>query len=147
MHRQDITYTYHGLCYTSCGAQVGWINSPLGSLNSNFTTWLHNSLFFGGPSKLRQISLNEMRTYFSFSLILRDIPNSITPQTSQTPSACYRFRSDCSYSLVPASAGGPPPPPPLPPPLFFSCPDRNWWRPVPVPMTGVRNNSLLWMCN
>ena len=24
------------------------------------------------------------------------------------PSSCYRFRSDCSYSLAPASAGGPP---------------------------------------
>ena len=66
-----------------------------------------------------------------------------------TPSTCYRFRSDCSYSLVPVSAGGPPllPPPatdssrtartPLYPsvqavppyslPLFFSCPGwRNW---------------------
>ena len=33
-----------------------------------------------------------------------------------TPSTCYRFQSDCSYSLVPASAGGPPL---LPPPFFF----------------------------
>ena len=36
--------------------------------------------------------------------------------TQEYPSACYRFWSDCSYSLVPASAGGPPL---LPPPLFF----------------------------
>ena len=34
------------------------------------------------------------------------------------PSACYRFRSDCSYSLVPASAGGAPLTPPLTPHLF-----------------------------
>ena len=31
---------------------------------------------------MRQISFIEMRTYFSFGLILRDIPNSITPQTT-----------------------------------------------------------------
>ena len=37
---------------------------------------------FGGPSKLRQISFIAMRTYFSFGLILRDIPNSITPQNT-----------------------------------------------------------------
>ena len=30
-----------------------------------------------------------------------------------TPSACYRPRSDCLYSLVPASAGGPPLPSPF----------------------------------
>ena len=47
-----------------------------------------------------------------FDLILRDIPNSITPQI---PSACYRPRSDCLYFLVPASAGGPP----YSPSLFF----------------------------
>ena len=39
-------------------------------------------LFFGRPSKVRQISFIEMRTYFSFGLILRGIPNSITPQTT-----------------------------------------------------------------
>ena len=56
-----------------------------------------------------------------------------------------------------------PPPPPPPPhidwnvtaPLFKlsniciggSCPgQRNQQRPVPVPVTGVRYNSLLWMC-
>ena len=68
-----------------------------------------------------KISFIEMRTYFSFGLILRDIPNSLTPQTT----LCL-LPLDCSYSLVPASAGGPPP--------------------LPVPVTGVRYNSLLWMC-
>ena len=65
------------------------------------------------------------------------------------PSACYRSRLYCSYSLVPASAGGPPllHSPPYSLPSFFSCPwQRNWWRPVPVPMTGMHYNSLLWMC-
>ena len=34
----------------------------------------------------------------------------------------------------------------LPPP-FFSCPgQRNRRKPVPVPVTSVRYNSLLWMC-
>ena len=64
-------------------------------------------------------------------------------------SAGYRFRSDCSYSLVPASAGDPPLLPP-PPPLFL-VPDRRtvegrYLCPVPVPVTGVRYNSLPWMC-
>ena len=38
------------------------------------------------------------------------------------------------------------PPYSLPSP-FFSCPrKRNRQRPVPVPVTGVHYNSLLWMC-
>ena len=36
-------------------------------------------------------------------------------------SIMYRFRSDCSYSLVPANAGGPP----LLPPPCFSCPGQR----------------------
>ena len=35
-----------------------------------------------GLYKLPQIFFIEMRTYFSFGLIVRDIPNSITPQTT-----------------------------------------------------------------
>ena len=50
-----------------------------------------------------------------------------------TPSACYRPRSDCLYSLVPASAGCPP----YSLPLSFSVPDRD---------AGMRYNSLFWMC-
>ena len=38
-------------------------------------------IFRRTPSKLRQISFIEMRIYFS-GLILRNIPNSITPQTT-----------------------------------------------------------------
>ena len=56
---------------------------------------------------------------FLFGLILWDIQNSITPQP---PSTCYQFRSDCSYSLVPASAGGTPL---LPPTLIFFCPRQE----------------------
>ena len=38
-------------------------------------------------------------------------------------------------------------PPLLPPPLFFhSSGQRNRWRPVPLPVTDVRYNSLLLMC-
>ena len=38
------------------------------------------------------------------------------PGVCKCTSTCYRFRSDCLYSLVPASAGGLPL---LPPPFFF----------------------------
>ena len=41
----------------------------------------------------------------------------------------------------------PPPPPTFLPPSLFSCPgQRNRQRPEPVPMTGMRYNSLFWMC-
>ena len=39
-------------------------------------------LIFDGLSKLHQTSFIEMRTYFSFGLILWDIPNSLTPQST-----------------------------------------------------------------
>ena len=55
-----------------------------------------------------------------FGLILRDIPNSITLQI--LASACYWPRSDCLYSLVPASANGPSL---LTPALFFPFLDRG----------------------
>ena len=51
-----------------------------------------------------------------------------------TPSACCQARWDCSYSLVPTSAGGTPLHSSLPP--FFSC---------LVPVTGVCYNSLFWI--
>ena len=41
------------------------------------------------------------------------------------------------------------PPPPLTPSTtpFFPCPgQRNRRRPVPVPVTGMRYNRLIWMC-
>ena len=72
--------------------------ATFGLLSSKSLRSSTNSLFFDGPSKLRRTLFIEMRTYFSFGLILRNIQNSITPQT---PSTCYR-------SLVPASTGGPP---------------------------------------
>ena len=59
-----------------------------------------------------QISFIEMRTYFSFGLILRDIPNSITPQNT--------LRFGCFYSLVPASGVVQAVPPSPPPPIFLS---------------------------
>ena len=69
--------------------------------------------------KLRHISFIEMRTYFSFGLILRDIPNSITPQTTlrllPIPVGlmvlpCTR---QCSRSPL------------TPSPPFFTVPDRG----------------------
>ena len=48
---------------------------------------------------MHQISCLEMRTYFSFGLILWNIPNSITPQI---PSACYRSRSNLYPPLTPS---------------------------------------------
>ena len=47
--------------------------------------------------------------------------------TSKPHSACYWFRSDYSYFLVPPSAGGPPPP------FLFPVPDR-----------GTGKNRCLW---
>ena len=54
----------------------------------------------------------------------------------------HRFRSDCSYSLVPVGAAGPR----LSPLSFFSCSgERNRRRPVSVRVTGVRYNNLFLM--
>ena len=41
---------------------LGPIWATFGLLNSDFTLYLHNSLFLGEPSKLHQISFIEMRT-------------------------------------------------------------------------------------
>ena len=70
-----------------------------------------------------KISFIEMRTYFSFGVILRDIPNSLTPQTT------------IRLLLIPVGL------------LVLPC-TRQCRRspPLPVPVTGVRYNSLLWMC-
>ena len=77
-----------------------------------------NSLYFDRLPKLRQTSFTEMHTYFSFGLILRDIPNSVTPQTL---SGWYWPRSDILYSLLTTSACGPP----LTPSPFFPVPERG----------------------
>ena len=70
---------------------------------------------------------------FLFGLILRDIPNSITPRIT--------------LRLLPIPVQAVPPPPPYSLPPFVPCPgQKNRRRPVPVPVTGVRYNSLLWMC-
>ena len=98
---------------------------------------------FGGPSKLHQISFTEIRTYFSFGLILRDIPNSIIPQTTLRllPIPVGLLVLPCTRQCRWSTLYSPPPP------SFFSCPgQRNQWKPVPVPVTGVCTNSLLWMC-
>ena len=84
-----------------------------------------------------------MRTYFSFGLILRDIPNSITPQTTLRllPIPVGLLVLPCTRQCRR------PHPTPYALPLFPSCPgQRNRRRPVPVPVTGVRYNSLLWIC-
>ena len=67
------------------------------------------------------ISFIEMRTYFSFGSILRDLPNSITPQTT-----LHLLSIPVGLLVLPCStgAGGPPPPPLLPTP-FFLVPDRG----------------------
>ena len=59
-----------------------YIWASFGILNSKSLYSSTNALFFNGPSKLCQTSFIEMHTYFSFGLILQDIPNSITPQTT-----------------------------------------------------------------
>ena len=70
---------------------------------------------------------------FLFRIILRDIPNSITPQNTLRllPIPVGLFVLPCTRQC----RRSPPPPPLLPPPLLFLC-----------PVTGVRYNSLLWIC-
>ena len=76
------------------------------------------------PSKLRQIPFMEMRTYFSFGLITRDIPNSITPQTTlhlvQIPVGLLVLPCTRQCRRSPLT-----PSPLTPPPLFFPVPDRG----------------------
>ena len=55
-----------------------------------------------------------MRTYFSFDLILLDIPNSTTPQNHPPPAT----DSACTHLYSPVQAAPPPLFPPPPPPLF-----------------------------
>ena len=81
-----------------------------------------------------------MRTYLSFGLILQDIPNSITPQTTLRllPIPVGLLVLPCTHQCRQS---------PLLSTPFFSCPrQRKRRRPVSVPMTGVHYNSLLWMC-
>ena len=71
-------------------------------------------------------------------IILRDIPNSITPQSTLRllPILVGLLVLPCTRQCRRS--------PLTPSPLFFSCPGhRNRRRPVPVPVTGVRYNSLL----
>ena len=79
---------------------------------------------------------------FLFGLILRDIPNSITPQTT-----LRLLPIPVGLLVIPCTRQCRRPPLPHTPSPFVSCPgQRNRRRPVPVPVTGVRYNSLLWMC-
>ena len=98
--------------------------------------------FFGRPSKLRQNFLHWNARIFLFWL---------------NPTGHSKFHNTSNHPLPATNSNGTahtplyPPvqvvPPLLPPTIFFSCPgQRNQWRPVLVPMTGVCYNSLLWMC-
>ena len=82
----------------------------------------HSFLWFRGHTLIAPVEGGESTTFLS--LVSRTHAYSSSGSRG-TPSACYRFRLDCSYSLVPASAGASPPPPP-PPFFFFSpVPDRG----------------------
>ena len=61
-------------------------------------------IFFNRPSKLCQTSFIEMRAYFSFGLILWDIPNSIAPETT-----LHLLPIPVGLLVLPC-AGDPPPP-------------------------------------
>ena len=103
--------------YTSQATQhlLGPIWATFSLLNSK--TPHNSSIFFRRTAQVAPNFLHWNAHIFLFGLILRDIPNSITPQT---PSACYRPRSDCLYSLVTARPYSLPPPP-----LFSLVPDRG----------------------
>ena len=78
-----------------------------------------------------------MCTYFSFGLILWDIPNSVTPQTTLRllPIPVGLLITPCTRQCRRS---------PLTPSPIFLFLSRT--EEVPVPMTGVHYNSLLWMC-
>ena len=99
-------------CYTSCRALVEMRNTSIGLPGGIDLTTHHTT---------RCMSTTEPHpsALWSDECLKRYEDNR---EHLKPPSACYRFRSDCSYSLVPASAGGPP----LTPfPLFFPVPDRG----------------------
>ena len=94
-------------------------------------------IFFGGTV---QIAPNFFH-WNAHIFLLRDIPNFITPQTTLRllPIPVGLLVLPCTWQCRWF--------PLLPLTFFFPCPgQRNWRRPVPVPVTGVRYNSLLRMC-
>ena len=117
--------------YTSRGALAGTRNSSMGphhggSIRRPIATSRSKSVRFGSPVR-SSIFLNFLADRPNcakfpslkcahISLWLNPTGHSKFHNTSKPPSACYRFRSDCSYSLVPAL---------IPPPLFFHVPDRG----------------------
>ena len=132
-HRQD--NTYHGRCYTSRGALAGTRNKVNGSTPWRIDPTTHRTMSERPTSELRPAPFPSLKCAQIF-LGLNPTGHSIFHK----PSVCYRPRSDCLYSLVPASAGDSPLLTP-PPPTLFSCSGQRT-----VPVTGVRYNNLLWMC-
>ena len=103
--------------------------------------FLPSLLPFGGLSKIAPNFLHLKCAHIPFWLNPTGHSKFHNPVT---PSAYYRHRSDCSYSLVPASAGRRSS---SALPNFVSCPGKRCRRrPVSVSVTGVRYNSLFWMC-
>ena len=97
--RQDSTH--HGLYYISCGALAGT------SITVSVT--LYDGLL---PIPVGLLVLTCTRQCspppppYSLPLNVHVKHSDLTwPHLYDGPSACYRFRSDCSYSLVPASEG------------------------------------------
>ena len=89
-----------------------------GLLNSNFHYVAPQFYFSADRPNCAKVSFIEMRTYFSFGLILWDIPKFHNTSNLLPPAT----DSHCSYFHVPASAGGPPL---LPVTLVFPVPDRG----------------------
>ena len=81
-----------------------------------------------------------------FSLWLNPTGHSKFRNTSNHPLPATDSCRTASTPLYPPVQAAPPPPPYSLPPFLFLSQQRNQQRPVPVPMTGVCYNSLLWMC-
>ena len=97
-------------------------------------------LIFGRTVQIAPNFLHWSTHIFLLGLILRDTPNSIIPQTTLCllPIPVRLLVLPCTRQCKQS---------PPPPTHLFSCPgQRNRQSPVPVPVTGVRYNSLLWMC-
>ena len=129
------------LCNNSSDNKSYWIHRVDVKVSAQVTTvtYMHQS----------QPSLHSLRKHFTVHLQLWPGNHLIWCNATYSMEGTKEMYTDSSRTArVPFYPPVQPPPPhPLLQPLPPSCPgQRNQWRHVPVAVTGVRYNSLLWMC-